>query len=53
MRWYDPTILGFAAVVVFPDYVLEWLPDQTGNVFTLLHLLLLEALAVLGLSGCS
>ena len=38
LNWYDPILLGLAALMVFPDYVLAWISDRTGRSFNVLHL---------------
>jgi hypothetical protein len=45
-NWYDIIFLGLAAVIVYPDKVLEWIDDQTGKVFDWRHLVWLESIAV-------
>jgi hypothetical protein len=50
MDWFDPILLGFAALIVFPDYFLNWLSDTTGKAFNLLHLIALEVMALAGLT---
>ena len=46
MDWYDPVLWGFALLIVFPDRVLDWIAERIGKELNLLHLLLLEAIAI-------
>lgn len=45
-HWYDIIIVGLAAVIVYPDKVLDWIGERTGRVFGWRHVLLLEMIAV-------
>ena len=46
LHWYDLVIGGLAAVIVYPDKVLDWIGDRTGRAFNWWHVLLLEGVAV-------
>jgi hypothetical protein len=45
-HWYDFVIAALAAVIVYPDKVLDWIGDRTGLGFNWRHVLLLEGIAV-------
>lgn len=45
-NWYDFLIVGLAAVMVYPDKLLDWLGERTGRVFGWRHVALLEILAI-------
>ncbi|MBN8247398.1 MAG: hypothetical protein J0L84_08135 [Verrucomicrobia bacterium] len=47
--WYDIPLFGVAALLVYPDVVLEWLSEVTGRALGWLHLLALEAAGVMGM----
>lgn len=46
LHWYDFIIAGLAAVIVYPDEVLDWIGDRTGQAFNWGHVLLLEGIAI-------
>jgi hypothetical protein len=46
IHWYDLVFIGLAAAIVYPDRILEWLSEQTGRAWGLLHLILVEAIAI-------
>jgi len=45
-HWYDIIIVGLAAVIVYPDKVLDWIGERTGRVFGWRHVVLIEVVAV-------
>jgi inner membrane protein involved in colicin E2 resistance len=45
-HWYDIIIVGLAAVIVYPDKVLDWIGEHTGRVFGWRHVVLVEAVAI-------
>jgi hypothetical protein len=45
-HWYDLIIGALAAVIVYPDRVLDWIGERTGRAFNWRHVLLLQAIAV-------
>jgi hypothetical protein len=51
IHWYDIAFLALAAIIVYPDHVLEWIGDRTGKHFSWRHVIFLEvfALAVLAI----
>ena len=46
LHWYEFIIIGLAAVIVYPDKVLDWIGDRTGRAFDWRHVLLFEGIAV-------
>ena len=46
LHWYDLVLAGLAAVIVYPDKVLDWIGDRTGRAFNWWHVLVLEAIAI-------
>jgi len=46
IHWYDIVFTGLAAAIVYPDKILEWLSGQTGFAWGLLHLILVQAVAI-------
>ena len=45
-HWYDIILVGLAAIIVYPDKVLEWLSERTGRELGWLHLILIEVVAI-------
>jgi hypothetical protein len=45
-HWYDFIIVGLAAVIVYPDKVLDWIGDRTGGVFGFRHVVYIEVVAI-------
>lgn len=45
-HWYDILLVGLAAMIVYPDKVLEWLGERTGRELGWLHLILIEFVAI-------
>lgn len=50
-HWYDMVFLGLAAIVVYPDEVLDWMSERTGKAFGWGHLLLLEVLSLAAMAA--
>lgn len=50
-HWYDFLLLGLAALIVYPDKVLEWLSALTGRALGWGTLLIIEAVAITLLIG--
>jgi hypothetical protein len=46
LHWYDIILVGIAAIMVYPDKVLDWVSDRTGRRMNWLHLFLLELVGV-------
>lgn len=46
IHWYDLVFFALAAVVVYPDKVLDWIGGKTGRAFGWVHLVLLEVVAI-------
>ncbi len=46
MNWYDIIIGGLAAVIVYPDKVLDWIGERTDREFGWPYVVLLEAVAI-------
>ncbi|MBN9690472.1 MAG: hypothetical protein J0M24_09540 [Verrucomicrobia bacterium] len=46
LEWYEVLLLGLAAVVVYPDKVLEWIGEWTGWSLGFRHLIYLEMVAL-------
>jgi hypothetical protein len=44
-HWYDIIIVGLAAVIVYPDRLLDWIGERTGRAFGWWHVVLLEVVA--------
>ncbi len=40
---------GLGLVIIHPDRVLDWLADQTGRIYRLRHLIILELMAIAAL----
>lgn len=51
--WYDFVLIGIAALIVYPDKVLEWAGERTGRSFGWLHLILLEVIAIALMIGAT
>lgn len=49
--WYDPILIGLAALIVYPDVVLNWIGDRIGRTFGWIHLVLLEVAAIGSMIG--
>jgi hypothetical protein len=45
-HWYDTIIIGLAAVIVYPDEVLDWVGERTGLAFSWWHVVLVEGAAI-------
>ena len=45
-HWYDIIVVGLAAVIAYPDKVLDWISDRTGREFGGRHIVWLEIIAV-------
>ena len=45
-HWYDLVIVALAAVIVYPDKVLDWIGERTGRFFGWRHVVLVELIAV-------
>jgi hypothetical protein len=45
-HWYDIIIVGLAAVIVYPDKIMEWLSECTGWKLGWLQLILIEVVAI-------
>ncbi len=45
-HWYDLIIVALAAVIVYPDRVLDWIGERTGRAFGWRHVVLVEVVAV-------
>ena len=45
-NWYDFFIFALAAIVVYPDKLLDWLGERTGQVFGWRHVALLKVFAI-------
>ena len=43
-HWYDIIIVGLAAVIVYPDRMLDWIGERTGRAFDWRHVVLVEVL---------
>jgi hypothetical protein len=45
--WFDiVVILPLAALIVFPDKILQWVADRTGREFGWRHVVLIEVVAI-------
>jgi hypothetical protein len=44
--WYDIVFLGIAAMMVYPDRILDWLGELTGRTFGGWYLMLIEGIAI-------
>ena len=44
-NWYDIVLIGLAAVIVYPDKVLDWLAERVGRELGWFHLILIEVVA--------
>lgn len=45
-EWYDFMLIGLAALIVYPDKILEWLSTCTGRALGWGHLILIEVVAI-------
>ena len=46
LHWYDFTFIALAAVIVYPDEILDWIGARTGQHFTWIHVLFLETVVI-------
>jgi hypothetical protein len=51
-RWYHLVLVLFAAVIVYPDMILDWIGTRIGKICHWGHLILLEIIAITALAVC-